>query len=86
MVEIKTYLHMRFVLCTYTEMLSIQKKEDMKTLQVNKHIFYFELSSKPNVYILGITVSMQEKHDFETIFTSNDVMKIQDAIGMGLWV
>ena len=53
---------------------------------MNKNILCFDLSSKPNVDKIGITVSMWKQHDFETIFTSNDVMKIQDAIGMGLWV
>ena len=58
-----------------------QKKEDMTKLQVNKNIFYFELSSKPNVYIHGITVSMWEGHTFETIFTYNDIVHNQDFIG-----
>ena len=58
----------------------IQKKEDMKKLQVNKSIFYFKLSSKNNVDILGITVSMWKQHDFETILNFNDVMNIQVAI------
>ena len=47
---------------------------------MNKSIFHFELSNKPYVGILGITVSMWTLHDFETIFTYNDVMNIQDAI------
>ena len=42
-------------------MLSIQKRNMTKVL-VNKNIFYFELSSKTNVDILGITVSMCNKH------------------------
>ena len=62
------------------EMFSIQNKEDMKKLQV-KNIFYFELSIKPNVDILGITVSMWKQYDFDTIFISNDVLNIQDGIG-----
>ena len=48
-----------------------------------KNIFYFEPSSKPNVDIIGITVSMWKIHSFGTIFTSNDIMKIQDDIGNG---
>ena len=72
---------MRFVLCTYIEMLPIKK--DRTKLQVNKNIFNFELSIKPNVDIYGIVVSMWEKHEFETIFTSNDVMNIQDGIDKG---
>ena len=42
--------------------------------------FYFELSSKTNVDIRVITVSMWKRHDFETIFTSNNLMSIQDVI------
>ena len=53
----------------------------MTKVQAKKNIFYFELSSKQNVDIEGITVSMQKKHQFETIFTSNDVMNIQYGIG-----
>ena len=45
---------------------------------MNKNIFDFEISSKPNFCILDITVSMLETLDFETIFTSKDVMNIQD--------
>ena len=48
---------------------------------MNKNIFYFELSSKTIFYILDIAVSMWKHHDFETIFTSNDVMKVQYVIG-----
>ena len=66
-------------------MLSFQNKENMTKVQVNKNIFYFELSSKPNVGILRITVSMWRKHELVAIFTSNDVMNIQDAIGKVFW-
>ena len=57
----------------------------MTEVQANKNIFHFELSSKPNVCILGITVSMWKHHDFETILNYNDVMIIRDGIGNGLW-
>ena len=67
-------------MCIDTEMLSIQDKEDITKVQVNKNIFYFGLISTPNVDIIGITVSMCKYHDFENIFTSNDIMNIQDAI------
>ena len=53
----------------------------MTKVQANKNNLYFELSSKPNVDILGITVSMWKQYDFETTFTSYDVMNIQYAIG-----
>ena len=36
----------------------------MKQVQVNNNIFYFELSSKPNIFILGIAVSMRKDHEF----------------------
>ena len=52
-------------------------------IKSEKHIFYFELSSKHNVDILYVTISMWKQHDFETILASNDVMNIQDAIGKG---
>ena len=48
----------------------------MTKVKVNKNSFYTF-----NVNILGITVSMWKQHDFETIFSSNDVMNIQDGIG-----
>ena len=44
LVEIETYFPVGFVLCTDIEMLSIKK--EYEKLQVNKNIFYFELSSK----------------------------------------
>ena len=52
-------------------------------VNVNQNMFYFELSSKPNVDIYGITVSIYKKREFETIFTSNYVMNIQYEIGEG---
>ena len=55
----------------------------MKKVKVNKTIFHFELGFKPNVDIIGIIVSMWKRNDFETIFTSNNVMKIQYTIGKG---
>ena len=53
----------------------------MTKLQVNKHIFYFELSSKPHVDTIVIKVSIWRRNYFETIFTSDDLVNIQYAIG-----
>ena len=39
------------------------------------------MSSEPDVDIFGITVSMREHHDFETIFNSNDVINIKYGTG-----
>ena len=64
-------------------MLSIQKEENITKLQVNNNINYYEVSGKPNVDIIGNTLSMWKQHNFETIFTSDDVLNIQDAIGKG---
>ena len=52
----------------------------MTKLQVNNKILYYQLSIKPNVYTIGITLSMWIQHNFETIFTYNYVLNIQDAI------
>ena len=57
----------------------------MTKVQVKNDIFYYELSRKSNVYIIGITLSMWKQHNFETIFTSNDVLNIQDEIEKGFW-
>ena len=59
-------------------MLSIQQKND-KLISEQKN--YFDLSSEPNVDIVDITVSIWNKHEFEEIFTSNDVINIQNGIG-----
>ena len=59
----------------------IKKKEKMTKLQVNKHIFYFELSSKPHVDTIVIKVSIWRRNYFETIFTYDDLVNIQYAIG-----
>ena len=56
-----------------------------KKVQVKKNIFYYELSSKPNVYIIGITVSMWKEHKYESTFTSNDVFNIQYVIEKVFW-
>ena len=55
----------------------------MKKLQVKNDIFYDQLSSKPTVDKIGITLSMCKRHNFETIFTSNDVLNIKYAIVKG---
>ena len=55
----------------------------MTKVQVNKNMFYFELSSKSNVDISGITLSVWGKYVFGTIFNSNGVMNIQDGIDKG---
>ena len=55
----------------------------MIKVKVNRNIFYFELSSKSNVDVLFITVSMCNQHYFETIFTTDDVINVKDAIGRG---
>ena len=70
-------------MCTEIEMVLIQKEENMTKLQVNKNIFFVELSSKPNVDIIVITLYMCKIYDFETIFISNDVMNIQDGVRKG---
>ena len=64
-------------------MLFILKEENITTLQVNNNIYYYEVSSKPNVDSIGITLSMREKLNLKTIFTSYDVLNIQDAIAKG---
>ena len=56
----------------------------MTELQVNNIFFCYELSSKHNVYIIGSTLYIWKQHIFETIFTFNDVLNIQYAIGKGL--
>ena len=58
----------------------------MAKVQVNKNIFYFELSSKSNVGILGITVSMQVKHEFKlsSLLIILSIFKIELARGLGL--
>ena len=63
LVKIDTCFSMICVLCKEIEMLSIIIK--MTKLQVNKNIFYFELSIKPNVVIDGITVSMWKNMSFK---------------------
>ena len=57
-----------------------------KTQKYKWKKFHFELSSKPDVDIVGIKVYMWVKHEFETIFTSNDVMNIKYVIGKGLGI
>ena len=54
---------MRCILCTYIEMTPIKKGSIDKSTST-KNIFYFELSSKNNVDIDGVTVSMWENHEF----------------------
>ena len=77
LVEILTYLPIKFVLCTETKLLFIQKGRIITEIQVKQILSTF----KTNVDIIGITVSIWKIYDFETIFTSNDVTNIQDAIG-----
>ena len=64
-------------------MLFIQKEENMTKVQLNNSFFYYELTSTTNSYIIGITVSIWKQHNFETIFTFNDVLNIQYDIGNG---
>ena len=54
LVEIRTTLPIRFVLCTETEILLIQKDENMTKVQVRNIICYYEVISKPNVDIIVI--------------------------------
>ena len=53
----------------------------MKKSEVKNNTYHYEVSSKTIVDIIGITVFMWENHKFETIFTSDDVLNIQYAIG-----
>ena len=46
-------------------MMLIQKEENMTKVQVNNNIFYYELSSKPNVDIIGITVYIRKRNNFK---------------------
>ena len=49
---------------------------------MNRNIFYFELSSKPNYDIDGIIVYMWKNIILKQL-SSNEVMNIQDVTGMG---
>ena len=80
LVETETSFPLRVVLCTETETLLIERKENMTKVKVNKDNFYFVLGRKPNVDTIVISVSMWKQHDFETILNFNDVMNIQVAI------
>ena len=42
-------------------------------------MFYFELTSKPNIEIIGNTVYIWKQNNFKTIFTSADFKNIQDS-------
>ena len=44
LVEIEKSLPIIFILCTETEMMLIQKKENMNKLQVKNTIYYCEVS------------------------------------------
>ena len=44
-----------------------------------------EISGKTKFDIYGMKVSMWVKYEFETVFTSNDVMNFQGGIGKGFW-
>ena len=44
-------------------------------------MYYYEVSSEINIYIIGNAVYVWKKHNFETIFTSDDVLIIQYDIG-----
>ena len=57
-------------------MLLIQKGK-MTKVKVKNNVFYYELSSKPNVDIIVITVYLWKQHNLETIFTSNNVMNMK---------
>ena len=83
LIKIETYFPIRFVLCTKTEILFILKEENVTKLQVYNNIYYYEVGSKPDVDSIGITVSMRKQHNLKTIFTSYDVLNIQDAIAKG---
>ena len=58
LVEIETSIPIRFVLCTETETMLIQKEEYMINLQSNNNIYYYGVSSKHNFDIIGITSYM----------------------------
>ena len=57
------------------------KRDKIRQKYKQKHIFYFELSSKPNFDIIYIKFSKWKKHNFETIFTSIGAINIQYGIG-----
>ena len=43
----------------------------MTKIQVKNKIYYYELSSKPNVGTIGITVSVWKQHIFEKYLIQN---------------
>ena len=55
----------------------------MKKVQVNNKIFFCKVINKPNIDILGITISMWKQQIFETIYTNYYVLNIQDTTGKG---
>ena len=50
---------------------------------MNNIVFYYELSSKPNVDIICTILYMCKQHNFEIIFTYIDVLSIEYIIGKG---
>ena len=86
LVDIETPFSIRIYFTQKPKYVNPKERKYDNSISEN-NIFYYELGSKPNVDILGITVSMYKQHNFETIFTSNNIMNIQYAIGkvFGSW-
>ena len=63
----------------YRNVVNSKERRYEKSTSEN-NIFYFELSSKPNIDIIVIVVSMWKQHEFETILTSNYATNIKYSI------
>ena len=70
-------------MCKETKILPIQKEENMTKIQVNNNIYYHEVISKPNFYIIVIALCMWKQNHFETTFNSDNRLNIQYVILKG---
>ena len=80
LVEMDKSPTIRFEYYKETEIILILKEENITKVNVINNSYYYEFVSKTNIYIIGITVHMWEKHNFENLFTCDDVLNIQYSI------
>ena len=84
--ELKTYLPIRLVLCTEYEMMLIQKEKNMTKVEANDNIYYYEVSIKPNIEIIGISVYLRKQHNFEPYLLLMISLKLKMSLGRYLCI
>ena len=84
LIEVSRTINVWKILCTNSSNYKMSMQHGNKETTFENIHFLHHLSKKLNIELNDVIVSICTRKRFETKFTINDVIKIQDSVGVGV--